>query len=106
MWSDPWSPGIIYKDDGICQNPLHTSFERSVFSSGAMMMNDRIHQETADAYRATFGKSIDPNDADLVSISFGIEDSRIYLEYDISGQQVVEEWAHCEYLGHSNWSTR
>ena len=104
--SDPWSPSVIYKDDGICQSPLHTAFDRSAFSSGAKMMNDRIHQKTADAYRTEFGVSIDPIDARLVSISFGVESSHIYLEFDIEGQQVVEKWVHCEYLGHSNWSTR
>ena len=24
MFADPWSPEVIYTDDGICQSPLHT----------------------------------------------------------------------------------
>lgn len=104
--ADPWSPDIIYKDDGVCQSPLHTAYERSVFSSGGNMMNDRLHQETADAYRSEFGRSIDPMDADLVSIAFGVGSSNVYLEFNLEGQTVVEKWAHCKYLGHSNWTTR
>ena len=106
LLADPWSPDVIYKDDGICQSPLHTPFERSAFSSGSLMLNDRIHQETADAYRADFGVSVDPNDAQLSGISFGVGSSHVYLEYDISGKTVVEKWEHCEYMGHSEWRSR
>ena len=67
-------------------------------------MIDIIHQETADAYRAENGVSIDPADVDLISISFSVNSSEIYLEYILSKRKVVETWAHCEYLGHSEWT--
>ena len=106
LLADPWSPDIIYKDDGVCQSPLHTAYERSVFSSGGNMMNDRLHQETADAYRSAFGRSINPMSADLTSIAFEVDSSNVYLEFNLEGQTVVEKWAHCKYLGHSEWATR
>ena len=106
LLADPWSPAVIYKDDGICQNPLHSSYPRSAYSSGSLMMNSRIHQKTADAYRTEYGVSVDPMDADLASISFGVGSNHTYLEYDISGKTVVEKWAHCEYLGHTDWRER
>lgn len=105
LLADPWSPDVIYKDDGICQSPLHTAYD-DPYGRGIQMMNDRIHQETADAYRSTFGQSIDPMDVDLVSIAFGVGSSNVFLEYDLDGQKVVEKWSHCKYLGHSAWSTR
>jgi len=105
LLADPWSPDVIYKDDGVCQSPLHTPYERTYQNS--TLLNDRIHQETADAYRTEFGMSIDASDVDLISISFGVGSSNVYLEFDTDvGHRVVEKWAHCKYLGHSNWTTR
>ena len=98
QYADPWSPDVIYKDDGICQSPLHASHE------WVNVILANIHQQTADAYRSSYGVSIDPSDADLISISFGVGSSNVYLEYAISGRIVVEKWSHCDYLGHSEWS--
>lgn len=98
LYAEPWSPDVIYKDDGVCQSPLHSPYPRSA------LMNSRVHQETADAYRSEYGVSIDPMDADLVSISFGVGSSHVYLEYEVSGKHVIEKWAHCEFMGHSEWS--
>lgn len=98
LYAEPWAPDVIFKDNGVCQSPLHTSFPRT------SLMNSRIRQETADSYRAEFGVSVDPMQADLVSISFGVETSHVYFEYEISGKHVVEKWAHCEFLGHSEWT--
>lgn len=99
LFTDPWLPDVIYTDDGICHNPLHSSHRY------ASRIQGHLHQETADAFRSTYGVSIDPSDAELSSISFGVDSSHVYLEFSISGQIVVEKWAHCEFLGHSEWST-
>ncbi len=96
--ADPWSPEVIYTDDGICQSPLHAPHE------WAKSIRPKIHQETADAYRSEYGVSIDPANADLASISFAVGSSNVYLKYHILGRTVVEKWSHCDYLGHSEWS--
>ena len=100
QFADPWSPDII-TDDDVCQSPLHGPPADNPFIN---RMLDTIHQETADGYRAEYGVSIDPADADLVSISFSVDSSDIYLEYMVSNKKVVEKWAHCEYRGHSEWT--
>ena len=98
LFADPWKPSVIHTDDGICQSELHASHEWSD------RLYERIHQETADAYRAEFGVSMDPADVDLASLSFASEGTKVYLEYVADGGgTVVEEWANCEYLGHSDW---
>ena len=97
-FADPWSPDAVSTEEGICQSPLHMRNEYSVRS-----MDVSIHQETADAYRAAFGQSIDANRVSLASISFATEGSNVYLEFHASGQNVFETWAQCEYLGHSEW---
>ena len=94
----PWSPGIIYTDDGICQSPLHAPPNEY-----ADLLGGHLRQETADAYRTEYGTSIDPDDAYLHSISFGVVSDHVYLEYTINDRKVVEKWAHCEFLGHSEW---
>ena len=95
LFSDPWSPDVIQKDDGICQSPLH--------QSDSFILRGKIRQETADSYRAEYGVSINPEDVYLRGISFGVENSNVYLWYEKSGRFVVETWAHCEFLSHSEW---
>ena len=98
MFADPWAPSVIGTDDGICQSELHASHEYGD------RLAESIHQETADAYRAQYGTSIDPTDVHMGSISFATEGAKVYLEFVASGGgKVVEEWANCEYLGHSEW---
>ena len=97
LFADPWSPDLIDIDDGICQSPLHTSAEWFA------LMIAKVHQETADAYRAEYGISIKPSDPNLASISFATEGNEVYLQYAMSGSKVVETWANCEYIGHSEW---
>ncbi len=99
LLADPWSPEVIYYDEGVCQNPLHTSESRYGISG-------HIRQETADAFRTTFGVSIDPgDDIYLSSISFEVDSSYVYLEYTHSSydSKVVEKWMHCEFISHSEW---
>ena len=98
LLADPWSPDVLYTDDGICQSPMHASSEWS------SRINPRVHQETADAFRSTYGVSIDPYDVEMASISMAVGSSTVYLEYSISGQKVVEKWSHCDYQGHSEWT--
>ena len=98
LFADPWSPEIVYTDDGICQSPLHNSLD-GFFS----ILSATIHQETADAYRSTYGISIDPSSVHLEGISFGVGSSHVYLKYSKDNREVVEKWAHCEFLGHSKW---
>lgn len=98
LFADPWLSDVIYTDDGICQSTLHAAHEWS------SRINSRLHQETADAFRSTYGVSIDPSDVELASISMAVGSSNVYLEYSISGQKVVEKWSHCDYLGHSEWT--
>ena len=95
MFADPWSPDVLYTDDGICQSPLHTS--------DSFILRGELRQETADAYRTTYGVSINPTDVYLRSISFGVGSNNVYLKYEKDGSIVVEKWAHCEFLGHSEW---
>ena len=97
LFTDPWSPEVIYTDDGVCQNPLQA---RGRYGG----INADVHQETADAYRVSFGVSIDPTTVYLQSISFEEDSSHVYLEYTKDSRKVVEKWAHCEFLGHSEWS--
>ena len=99
LLADPWSPDVIYKDDGICQSPLH-----AIESRYSSIMTGELHQETADAYRNSYGVSIDPSDVYIQSISFGVGSNAVYLEYLVNDRKVVEKWAHCEYLGHSEWT--
>ena len=101
LFSDAWSPEIIYKDDGTCQSPLHTEH-----SSSFRSVKGEIHQETADAYRMEYGVSISPTSVYLTSISFGVDSNHVYLEYSKENLTVVEKWAHCEFLGHSKWRAR
>jgi len=100
QFADPWSPDKV-TDDDVCQSPLHGPPADNPFIN---RMIDTIHQETADAYRAEYGVSVDPTDADLISISFSVDGSDIHLEYMLSKKKVVETWANCEYLGHSKWT--
>ena len=44
-----------------------------------------------------------PSDPTLISLSFAAEGSEVYLEYSMSRRNVVETWANCEFLGHSEW---
>ena len=98
MFADPWSPNVIYMDDGVCQNPLHSKRERGDF------IQMEIRQETADAYRTQYGTSIDPSGSVyLSSISFDVDSSNVYIQYTTNNRTVVEKWAHCEFLGHSEW---
>ena len=98
MFADPWSPNVIYMDDGVCQNPLHSKREWGEF------IRMEIRQETADAYRTQYGTSIDPGgEVYLSSISFDVDSSNVYLQYTTNDRTVVEKWAHCEFLGHSEW---
>ena len=99
VFADPWSPEVIYTDDGVCQNPLH-----AIESRYSSIMTGNLNQETADAYRSSYGVSIDPTDVYLQSISFGVDSSHVYLEYAKDSRKVVEKWEHCEFLGHSEWS--
>ena len=96
MSAEPWSPDVVYTDDGICQSPLHTS--------DSFLLRGALRQETADAYRTKHGISIDPASVYLRSISFGVGSNHVYLKYEKDGSIVVEKWAHCEYLGHSDWA--
>ena len=98
VFADPWSPEVIYTDDGVCQSPLHTP---QPYSS---IMTGELNQETADAYRSSYGVSINPTAVYLQSISFGVGSSHVYLEYAKDSRKVVEKWSHCEFLGHSEWS--
>ena len=98
IFADPWSPEIIYTDDGICQSPLHFT-DRSI-------LRGEIRQETADAYRTSYGHSIDPSDVYLQSISFGVDSNHVYLGYEKDGRAVVEKWANCEFLSHSEWDDK
>lgn len=97
LFAAPWSPEIVYTDDGICQSPLHTKgrYSRSV--------DGKIRQETADAYRVQHGVSIDPSDVYLAGIYFATHTNHVYLEYTINEKRVVEKWAHCQFLDHSEW---
>lgn len=98
LFSDPWSPEIVYTDDGICQSPLHSKgrYSRSI--------KGEVRQETADAYRTQYGVSIDPDDdVYLSSISFAVHTNHVYIEYTKDERRVVEKWAHCQFLGHSEW---
>ena len=98
IFADPWSPDLIYMDDGVCQNPLHSKRERGDF------IQMEIRQETADAYRTQYGTSIDPSgDVYLSSISFDVDSSDIYIQYTTNDRTVMERWAHCEFLDHSEW---
>ena len=97
VFADPWSPEVIHTDDGVCQNPLQA---RGRYGG----IQEEVHQETADAYRSSYGASIDPDDVDLRSISFAVDSSHVYLEYTKDSRKVVEKWEHCEFLGHSEWS--
>ncbi len=97
LFADPWSPEIVYTDDGICQSPLH---DRGRYSSS---IGAEIRQETADAYRVQYGASIDPADVSLSSIFFATHTNHVYLEYRKSEKRVVETWAHCQFLSHSEW---
>ena len=97
MFADPWSPDLSYSDEGICQSPLHT---------GRFRLTGQIRQETADAYRTAYGISIDSADVYLMSISFGVGTNHIYLEYEKDGRVVVEKWAECEFLSHSEWAAK
>ena len=100
QFADPWSPEIV-SDDGVCQSPLHTGPD-NIF--GRIAMEGTIHQESADAYRAQFGTSVDPARARLMSLSFSVDSSEVYIEYQLNDRYVVESWANCEYLGHSEWT--
>lgn len=91
----PFSPAVIYTDEGVCQSPLH---------SDMYPYKGRIRQETADAFRTKYGVSIDPETVNLESISFSVDSSDVFLEYEKSGRMVVEKWAHCEFVGHSDWT--
>ena len=98
MFADPWSPNVIHMDDGVCQNPLHSKHERGDY------MQVEMRQETADAYRTQYGTSIDPSlRVSLSSISFDVDSSNVYIQYTTNDRTVVEKWAHCEFLGHSEW---
>lgn len=100
QFADPWSPDIV-TDDGVCQSPLHTGPENMF---GRIALEETIHQETADAYRAQYGTSVDPARARLMSFSFSVDSSEVYIEYEMNKKYVVETWAHCEFLGHSEWA--
>lgn len=93
---DSHIPDTVYLGDDVCQNPLHTPHTDIV--------RGEITQETADAYRIAFGVSTDPDhDVYLTSIAFAVEGNEVYLEYTKDDRRVVETWANCEFLGHSNW---
>ena len=100
QFADPWSPDFI-TEDGVCQSPLHTGPENMF---GRIALEETVHQETADAYRAQYGTSVDPKDARLMSLSFSVDSSEVFIEYELNKRYVVETWAHCEYLGHSEWT--
>ena len=100
QFADPWSPDII-TEDGVCQSPLHTE-PGNLF--GRPALQGTIHQETADAYRAQYGTSVDPKDARLMGFSFSVDSSETYIEYTLSAKYVIETWANCEFLGHSKWT--
>jgi len=100
LFANPWSPEIVYTDDGICQSPLHAEVDNMF---GRIPMEETIHQKTADAYRAQFGTSVDPARARLMSLRFSVDSSEVYIAYELSDKYVVETWAHCEFLGHSEW---
>ncbi len=100
QFADPWSPDFI-TEDSVCQSPLHTGPENMF---GRISLEETIHQETADAYRAQYGTSVDPKDSHLMSFSFSVDSSEVYIEYKLNERYVVETWAHCEYLGHSEWT--
>lgn len=103
LFVEPWSPDVIYNDEGICQSPLHTEEG----SGWQYHMDAEIHQATADAYRATYGVSIAPDDVYLSSIAFSVDSNHVFLQYGKSpGRTVVETWANCEFLGHSEWEER
>ena len=102
MFADPWSPEVIYTDDGICQSPLHTDGS----SGWVNLIDSQVHQETADAYRMKYGVSLSPTDVYLTSISFSVSSSEVYLQYSKGDETVFETWANCEFLGHSEWARR
>ena len=95
--AEPWSPEAIDLDEEVCQSPLHTEEQTS---------RGQIRQETADAYRAAFGTSIDPDDARWESIAFAKRGDAIYIEYAVKNRRVVEVWANCEFLDHSEWTQK
>lgn len=97
--ADPWSPAVIHTTPAICQSPLH-AFDASTSAAG---LTGQIHQETADAYRAAFGISIDPSDVRLQGIAFETEGNAVYLQYLKDDKLVVEKWVRCQYAGHSDW---
>ena len=102
MFADPWSPGVVYMDDGICQSPLHTDGS----SGWVNLIDSQVHQETADAYRMKYGVSLSPTDVQLTSISFNVNNSDVYLQYSKGDETVFETWANCEFLDHSEWARR
>ena len=100
LLAEPWSPDVVYKNDGVCQSPLHAPLQYSKYLHG------QIHQETADAYRSAYGVSINPIGSALLSnIYFEVDSSNVYLEYTTDYRKVIEKWAHCEFLGHSKWTS-
>ena len=92
--AEPWSPDPVDIDEEVCQSPLHTEVHTS---------RGQIRQETADAYRAAFGVSIDPDDARWESIAFAKKGDAIHIEYLLKNRTVIEVWANCEFLDHSEW---
>jgi len=98
IFANPWSPDVVYTDDGVCHSPLH-------FTTSSILGGE-VRQETADAYRATYGASIAPSDVYLRGISFEVEGDHVYLKYGKGNRVVVEKWAHCEFLGHSDWEDK
>lgn len=99
LLADPWSPGFVTEGD-VCQSPLHAEVDNMF---GRIPMEETIHQQTADAYRAQFGTSVDPTRARLMSLRFSVESSEVYIAYELNDKYVVETWAHCEFLDHSEW---
>ena len=95
--AEPWSPDAIDIQEDMCQSPLHTEEHTS---------RGQLRQETADAYRAAFGVSIDPGDGRWESIAFSKKGDAIYIEYSVKNRRVVEVWANCEFLDHSEWTQK
>ena len=95
IFANPWSPEVVRNNDGICQSPLHVA--------DSLFLRGEVRQETADAYRAAYGVSINPSDVYLMGLAFAEEGSRVYLTYAKDRRIVVEEWENCEFLGHSEW---
>lgn len=104
LFADPWSPDVIYTDDGTCQSPVHTEEG----SGWQYHFDAEVHQATADAYRAQYGVSIAPNDVYLSNIAFNVDSSHVYLRFGKrgTGRSVVETWANCKFLDHSEWIER